>query len=383
MSVQRIRPPRGMRAWVSALALAALGAAATASPAIAVPANFWGVSPQLNPSPEQFQRLKTGGVGSVRIPLAWAAVQPDRGTPIDWSGYDVVIGRAAAARIEVLPFLVTAPAWAVPHAVVPGSRGSVRASAFLPVRNAKQRNGWKQFVRQAVLRYGPRGSFWAENPGLPKRPIRTWQIWNEPNFKYFVVRPDPAEYGRLVKLSHAAARGADGGARIVLGGLFARPAEALRKRGPKQAYFATDFLAEMYQRTPGIRSKFHGVALHPYTANFRRLTPYILDFREVLAGHRDAGKGLWVTELGWSSERPTRGNSFAKGPQGQATQLKGAFALLRAKQRPWRIQRLYWFSVDDLKGACNFCDGSGLFREGFVPKPAWHAFVRFAGGRAG
>ncbi|MBW8059918.1 MAG: hypothetical protein FVQ78_06200 [Solirubrobacterales bacterium] len=62
-------------------------------------------------------------------------------------------------------------------------------------------------------------------------------------------------------------------------------------------------------------------------------------------------------------------------------QLKGAFRLLRRNQRKWRVQRVYWFSVDDVRGSCNFCDGSGLFGAGFVPKPSWFAFTRFAGGQ--
>ena len=65
---------------------------------------------------------------------------------------------------------------------------------------------------------------------MPKRPIRTWQIWNEENFKYFVARPNPAEYGKLVKLSYAAIKGVDPGAKMILGGLFARPNEATYKR---------------------------------------------------------------------------------------------------------------------------------------------------------
>ena len=56
----------------------------------------------------------------------------------------------------------------------------------------------QRFVSGAVERYGPGGSFWAEHPSLPQRPIRTWQIWNEENFKYFVAKPNPAEYGKLV-----------------------------------------------------------------------------------------------------------------------------------------------------------------------------------------
>jgi len=380
--VDEHRQPRLRRtgAWLGALVAAALLAAVSAPSATALPAKFWGVVPQTETSLEQLRRLKRGGVGSMRIVISWPAAQPRRNGPISFGDFDAVVGNAASAGIEVLPFLYGAPRWAVPEVPVPGSGGKVKAPKFLPVRSGKQRSGWKRFVKAAIQRYGPNGSFWAQN-AVPKRPIRTWQIWNEENFKYFVARPNPGEYGKLVKLSYAAVKGADRGARVVLGGMFARPIEATRKRKPPQAYFATDFLEQMYKRTPGIKSKFQGVALHPYTGSYKRLTPYIEEFRGALKANRDAGKGLWITELGWSSQRPTRNNSFAKGRGGQAAQLRGAFRLLRNKQRRWHVQRVYWFSVSDLKGSCNFCDGSGLFGEGFVPKPAWNAYVGFAGGR--
>lgn len=368
-----------LRALGATLAIAATGAAATAPQANAVPADFWGVVPQLTPSAEQFQRLRRGGVDSIRIAISWGAVQPVRNGPYDFAGSDGVIGAAAAAGIDVLPFLTNAPQWAVPSAAVPRG-GGIRAPAYLPVRSGEQRSGWRKFVVQAIKRYGPQGTFWSENPGLPKKAIRVWQIWNEPNFKYFVARPNPAEYGKLVKLSYGAAKAADAGARIVLGGLFARPIEAEIEQGPPQAYFAADFLDRMYRSTPGIASKFNGYAVHPYTGSYKNLTSRIEEVRAALRTHGDAGKGLWVTELGWSSKPPRAGNSFAKGLGGQAAQLKGAFGLLRAKQRKWHVQHVYWFSVDDLPGACNFCDGSGLFANGFKPKPAWNAFVKFAGG---
>ena len=89
-----------------------------------------------------------------------------------------------------------------------------------------------------------------------------------------------------------------------------------------------------------------------------------------------------MTELGWSS-KPRRTELFAKGPGGQATQLKGAFRVLEKRASKWHLQRVYWFSVDDQRGSCNFCDGSGLFAKGFKPKPSWCAYVSFAGGIAG
>ena len=374
MREQRIGPPRRARLLLATFAVAALGLLAISSSASALPANFWGVVPQLAPSAEELQRMKRGGVDSIRVPVSWGSVQPVRGGAWNWSDADTLIGAAAAARLDTLPFLSSAPEWAVPVDRRVGS------SRFLPVRNGKQRSGWKQFVIRAIRRYGPRGSFWRENPELPRRPIHTWQVWNEPNFKYFVARPNPAEYGKLVKLTASAAKAADPRAKLVLGGLFSRPIEATFNVRPRQAYFAADFLQQMYRSTPGIKSKFQGVALHPYTGSYKNLPGRIEELRRVLIRNHDAGKALFITEMGWSSEPPTRGNSFAKGVNGQARELKGAFRLLKANQRRWRLQRVFWFSINDYAGLCNFCGGVGLF-HGETPKPAWYGYAHFAGGR--
>jgi polysaccharide biosynthesis protein PslG len=370
---------RGTRALGAVLVFAVIAAGAMASTALAVPAKFWGVVPQASPTAEQLQRLKRGGVDSVRIPIGWDSAQPVKNGPFDWRDADPRIEELTRAGIEVLPFLSGAPTWAVPQAWVPGSRRSIKAVSHLPANGAAGA-GWSGFVSAVVGRYGPGGSFWAEHPELPQRPIRTWQIWNEANFKYFVTRPNPAEYGKLVKLSSAAIRAVDSGAQIVLGGLFAKPNEARFKLRPPQAYYAADFLDQLYRTTPGIKSKFDGVALHPYTADFRQLAPDIEEFRAVLKRHRDAGKGLWITELGWSSEPPSLTDSFAKGPAGQVKQLKGAFSLLARKQAAWRLKRVYWFAIADYFGVCNFCGGSGLFTADFAAKKSWFAYVKFAGG---
>ena len=294
MAEIRTRPRAHLRALSAVLAIAALGAGVGASPAMAVPSNFWGVVPQATPTLEQLQRLKRGGTDSLRIPISWGTVQPLRNGPYDFSGTDPVIADAATAGIDVLPFLFWAPPWAVPYATVPGTGGGAKAPSFLPVRSGPQRSGWRKFVVQAIKRYGPRGTFWDENPGVPKRPIRVWQIWNEANFKYFVTHPNPVEYGKLVKLSYGAAKAADSGARIILGGLFARPIEAEIKRGPPQAYFAADFLDQMYERTPGVKSKFQGYALHPYTGSYKNLTPAC----RRSAAHPRGARRRWQGALG-------------------------------------------------------------------------------------
>ncbi len=364
-----------MRAWLAAGAIAVAAIAASPSAAWALPAHFWGVVPQASPTQGQLQRIKRGGVGSLRIQIQWSAVQPTPDAALDWSSVDPLVKDAALAGLDVLPFVHTTPSWVVPQVHVPNS--TVPAPRTLPVKTAAQRSAWSNFLRQVVARYGPRGSFWAENPGIPKRPIRTWQIGNEENFFYFVAHPSPSDYGKLVKISHAAIKGADRRAKIILCGLFALP-----RQKPPKAYPAYRFLQLMYKRTPGVKRDFDGVSLHPYVRDYKYLTPEINQVRAVLKKAGDNGVPLWITEIGWSSSKPNHTDAFEKGPRGQAKQLKGAFGLLRKNQRKWHVQRVYWFSLDDAVGSCNFCDGSGLFGAGFTPKPAWYSFVKFTHGHA-
>jgi hypothetical protein len=381
MAQERKRPFGQIRAWLAALAVSVVALTAMAPAASALPGDFWGVSPQNPPSPEQFQRLRAGGVDSVRIPISWGSTQPFSGTEANFASSDQLIAGAAAAGLNVLPFVYDAPAWAVTPARVPGP-GDAKAPKTLPVKTGAQRAAWANFLALVVARYGPGGSFWVANPALAESPIRTWQIWNEENFKYFVVRPSPSDYGKLINVSYAAIKSVDRSAKLILGGMFSEPHEAQFKRKPPQAYFATDFLEGVYETTPGVKSKFSGVSLHPYTGKYQELTADIEAFRLVLKQNHDAGKKLWITEIGWSSEPPDPvHNAFAKGPKGQATQLKGAFSLFKSKAAKWKLQRIYWFSVDDQPNSCNFCDGSGLFGDGFLPKKAWFAYVKFAGGR--
>lgn len=369
------------RSTLLILALAFSAFVAPAGAQAALPADFWGVVANESPKPEEAATLKAGGVESIRVPVNWGAVQAGPGDLPDWSSVDPFVRAAAESGISVLPFLVGAPG-RVLHSE--GVGDGTRAPVSLPVQTSAQRAAWREFLRLAVFRYGPGGSFWAENPLLPAHPIRTWQIWNEENFKYFAARPSPSQYGKLVVDSYRDLRSADPGARIVLGGLFGRPKGGDVKARPgqiKRSYFAADFLEQMYRSTPAVRGKFLAVALHPYSYNYSQLTAQIEELREALKLSRDGGRAIWLTELGWSSGRPSAANGhngFEKGRAGQARELRGAFRLLRSHAAAWRVKRMYWFSFTDAPGTCNFCDGSGLFGEGMRPKPAWSSYKSFA-----
>lgn len=55
--------------------------------------------------------IKSNGLGWIRLPIAWAAVEPTRST-YQFSKLDAMIGAAAANRLEVVPVVVHAPHWA-------------------------------------------------------------------------------------------------------------------------------------------------------------------------------------------------------------------------------------------------------------------------------
>lgn len=374
---------RKTRALTAALVIVmALGV--FAGSAAALPAKFFGVVPQSTLSQEQFNTLRQGGVKSMRVPLVWPSVQPTRGA-YNWSEFDSIVERATQSGIELLPFAVGTPSWAVANATVPGT--SAKAPAHLPATGSAA-SGWTAFLKAAVARYGTGGSFWTEHPLLSDSPIKNWQIWNEPNFKYFVAKPNPAEYGKLVKISSTAVKSTDPSAKVILAGMFAKPAGGRRLYASGKVanptspnWFASYFLEQVYKTNPGIKSSFQGVALHPYVAHYGSLAPEIEELRGVMTRAGDGSKGLWITELGWSSEPPQGpSNVFAVGAAGQARELKGAFTLLKQDQAKFRLQRVYWFSVDDAPETCNFCNGSGLFKKGFVPKKSWTEFTKFTGG---
>ncbi len=79
---------------------------------------------------------------------------------------------------------------------------------------------WRPSPGPLARRYGPGGSFWTAHPELAPSPIRSWQVWNEPNIQAFwATGPDPAAYVRMLDAVGAAIRAVDPGAEIVAGGL--------------------------------------------------------------------------------------------------------------------------------------------------------------------
>lgn len=337
------------------------------------PKGFFGIGPQSGLTPADVRYMKAGGIESVRLPIPWGGVEPEAGVH-NWSGIDASVALASQAGLRVLPFVYGTPRWLA------------RRWQTLPVDSARQRAAWTAFLKAAVERYGPGGEFWDERapgvvqyePAIPNPiPIREWQVWNEVNFFYFTFPVSVGRYARLLKLSAPAIKSVDPAAKVVLSGLFGEPT-AKGRRGMD----ADDFLSRLY-RVPGIKSRFDGIALHPYAVDAESLAEMIEGLHEVTRDNRDR-PGLYVTEMGWGSQNNFEEVAFEQGVRGQVKQLRDSYAFMLENSRRFNLKAAYWFSWKDLPGSCSFCDSVGLFRFGprFRPKPAWHAFVAITGGEA-
>jgi hypothetical protein len=306
----------------------------------------------------QFRKMHATGVQTVRRVFSWAQAQPDAGQPPNLADTDALVARAARNDIEILPIVMYAPPWARED---PGNFASPPANP----------GDYTSYLLQLVQRYGPSGSFWQEHPDIPRRPLRTWQIWNEPQLRYqWADKEWEAGYGQLLHAAHDALKQADPGCTVVLAGA---------------TNFAWDALDALYAKGD-IKGQFDVAALHPYTGSAGRVVKAVQLFKAVLGKHGDAKTPVWITELAWPASKgrvkPPNGlQALPTTDRGMATRLTRAYRLL-AKLKI--VQRAYWYTW---ASAYNKSDGifgfTGLQRYDpktgkFKATPALAAFRRLA-----
>jgi hypothetical protein len=357
-----------------ALAIAALTAAVAAPAAGAVPRSFYGIVPQTQLTNPDYDRMAQGKVGTVRITLNWSAVEQEPDV-YHWTGYDAIVAGAARAGVTVLPFVFGTPPWVAKGLDRRRCRGH-ECGLFAP-KSKKAMLHWRDFLADAIARYGPNGTFFAEHPEVPRKPIRNWQIWNEQNSKdFYRPKPSPGGYAKLLDQAAKAIRTNDPGAEVILGGM----AEFRRLAKGPRVIAGSDFLRRLYQARGNVKRDFDGVAPHPYAGKVARVIRQTTKTRKVMRKHGDGRTGLWITELGWSSSRG--GNPLEVGPKEQAKRLTKSLRYYKRKANRFNVKNVSWFSwVDSPTAICDWCANSGLLAPGLVEKPAWRAFVKFTGGR--
>jgi len=325
----------------------------------------------------QLDVMSQSGVDSIRAVIDWSQAQPYSswsqvpadarsngqfvdvgGIPTDFTDIDALVGLTAQHAMSVLPVVINAPAWdgmtwkggqvAIPRSPAP----------------------YSAFVKALVERYGRNGTFWQQNPQIPKRPVEMWQIWNEPNIWAFwpqAPRPFYRGYVSLLRSAHAAIKQADPGAKVVLAGL------------PNYSWIN---LREIIKH--GGRRLFDVVDVHPYTATPPGVITILGYVRGVMNRYGEGRKPIIAGEISWPSSQGQDairvGFDIGTTEAGQARKLGKLLPLLARNRRRLGLAGFYYYDWAGLerRGAEAF-DFSGLFRLDvntfqFTAKPAYYVF---------
>jgi hypothetical protein len=295
--------------------------------------------------------MRAAGVESQRVPFNWDQIQRDRDAPPDWTETDGKVLAAAANGMSVLALVVGSPPWASTH-------------PSIPLSPPKDPSTYGDFLRLAIARYGPFGTFWAEHPEVTPIPIRAWQVWNEPNLSdYFSVQPFPRPYVRLLRAARKAIKAADPGATVVMAGL---------------ANFSWKDLEKLYKAH--VKGLFDVAAVHPFSGFPRNSVKIVRSNRRVMDRNGDRRKPIWLTELTWTSAKGKTKNihNWETTEAGQARRLTRGYTLYIKERRKLGLQRIYWYTWAGYDSPPNSFDYSGLRHSDangdFSDKPALAAF---------
>lgn len=301
-------------------------------------------------------RMADSGVQIVRQSFDWALLEPVPGS-FNPEGYDDFVRQLALRRIRVLPVLLNPP----PHRSTAPATGAERGN--YPPRDFAE---FGDFAAQLVRRYGPGGDFWRAEPSLPRVPIRSWQIWNEPSLPvYWRPRPDAAEYARLVRVTAAAIRRVDPAAEIVSAGI---PESRL-------GVPFSEYVNDMFDAAAG--SAIDTLAVHPYARDAAETLDAVAAARDLLR-RRGFDTPIWVTEIGWANGGPP--SPFTVGGAGQANRIREVLPALAARRGTLGLRGIVYFSWQDAAGVYQggrdfFGLHTGLHYADGRPKPAYGAFV--------
>jgi hypothetical protein len=351
---------RALTAACVAFAATALSAPGLAS---ASPNPFFGVVGVRYPTQADLNRAAQGGVGTFRMQFYWGNTEPNPGDRI-WVTTDQLVAEAARAGVTLLPDLSGVPPWIS------------RIPASPPIYTSGQRAAWRSLLTDFASRYGANGTFWMLHPELPRRPITTWEIWNEPNLGgFWGGRPSARGLARLLKVSAAGLRAGDPAAQVLTGGVF--PFHTIRN-----TVDMTTYLNALY-RVRGVKSSFDGLGIHPYSPTPRGVLHWVRVARRIMRSHGDGGTPIWVSEFGWV----TGGAKFANSPvkatfAQQASKLSRTYSLFQRHAGSLGIAAALWFSYTDFDepGTDFWTARAGLFNLDGSPKPAWSAYAQVAGG---
>jgi hypothetical protein len=262
----------------------------------------------------------------VKALLQWGQIEREGRGLYDWTDADRVVLSANQAGLRLIVRVEYTPSWARWDHNTAGPPDKFE--------------DYGNFLNAMASRY---------KKGSPYGHIDAIEVWNEPNLAYEWGNnpPNPAEYTRLLSIANNGIKMADPSIIVITAGLS--------PTGTNNADAMPDdvFLQKMYEA--GARGCFDVLGAHApgYKAppevspdeaaanpaygghrvfTFRRIE----DLRSVMVRNGDAGRQIWLTEFGWTSDPVHPAYSWhAVSEQQKADYLVRAYQFARANWSPW------------------------------------------------
>jgi polysaccharide biosynthesis protein PslG len=316
---------------------------------------FWGTD--ADPSRAGTMAAIAGtGARVLRQSFYWSMIERQPGQ-YDFSLYDAYVASAARANLSILPILFDPPAFRSARPAEGARRGTYPPANY---------TDFAVFAAALVRRYGPNGDFWRAHPELPQLPIRSWQVWNEPNIPvYWPTGPNPAEYAAMLRTVGEGIKAVDPGARVITAGL--NESELGIKLVP--------FLQGMYRA--GAKGSFDVLALHPYAPGSDLVTAQLNRAIKELRRNGDPARTI-VTELGWATGGPSQ-RALVVSELGQAALIRRTITRLARYRGQLRLEGVFYFNWRDVAAAPGSRDHwglhTGLLREDGSVKPGMQALT--------
>jgi hypothetical protein len=274
--------------------------------------DYFGINGHVPPT-WAVEMMGEAGMGWVRADFDWHLVEPEDGK-LSLEQYDRLYEDCEANGVKILGVLGYVPPWA--SSAPPNSTWDTIIHS--PPSSVER---FAEYVGQVVGYFAGR--------------IDHWEIWNEPNYGFFLGTP--AMYGAILEASYAAAKEANPESVILFGG---------------PAAFGFEFIKEVCFRSE-TRKSFDILNVHEYLPLAEGEF-----FQGVVNATRVARqlgkKEVWLTEMGkkgWGDE--------------QAAHLARTF-LLCLTQRGKGLNRVFWYQMfHDDRESLGLLDENGTKKQSY------------------
>jgi len=310
---------------------------------------------------DYLRRARETGLSWVREDFHWGAFEPQPGV-WNWKVGDRLMRNAAITGVDVLASVAYSAEWAAAGPTI-----------YHPPKDPA---AYADFCRRLVERYGPGGAFWRANTGLSPRPLRAFEIWNEPWTSFFWrPQPDPAAYARLLRAAAGAIRAADPSVKILASAdVFQMRTDTTQSLDWFRLLLQVD--RDLFRNLVDVYS----VHLYTQTRSPDDLSvPQRWRFDRALitrdlAAAAGASHPLWITEFGWTT------NASHPDFVSEATQARYVQRALERAVVEWRGLVEQSFLYHWGRPETDHVGGYGAFRADGSAKPLLGALASLLAG---